>query len=149
MLFYRDIPFSQISHIKDLWEMNRKYHENSSKFFGSLYSSLIFEERINSFSRFSKEHIKITLAENSEDGKLLGYCISTFEGIEGQTQTLHVLEEVRGTKIGKNLMNKHIKWLKDNNCQSITITVSYENSCTIGFYEALGFRPNTLEMRLM
>lgn len=148
MFCYRDIPFSQILIIKDLWEMNRKYHENLSESFGNLYSGLIFEERINSFSNFDKDHIKITLAENSDNGKLLGYCISTFKGIEGQPQTLHVLEDIRGTGIGRNLMNRHVEWLKNNGCEIITITVSYENNNTIEFYETLGFKPNTLEMRL-
>lgn len=148
MFNYRDIPFSQVPVIKELWDKNRKYHEDLSEFFGDLYSNMIFEERITSFADYDKNHIKITLAENSHDGTLVGYCISTFEGIEGCTQTLHVLEDVRGTGIGRNLMNQHIEWLKNNGCEIISITVSYENNTTIMFYESLGFRPNTLEMRL-
>lgn len=148
MICYKDIPFNQVSVIKDLWERNRKYHENMSEYFGELYSNIDFKDRINYFSNFDKNHIKITLTEESENGKLLGYCISTFEGIEGHTQTLHVLEDARGTGIGKNLMKRHIEWLKDNGCEIITITVSYENNSTIEFYKTLGFRPNTLEMRL-
>lgn len=148
MICYKDIPFNQVSVIKDLWEKNRKYHENMSEYFGELYSNIDFKERINQFSNFDKNHIKITLTEDSENGKLLGYCISTFKGIEGQPQTLHVLEDVRGAGIGKNLMSRHIEWLKDNGCEIITITVSYENNSTIEFYKTLGFRPNTLEMRL-
>ncbi len=148
MFCYRDIPFSQVSAIKELWERNRKYHEDLSEFFGDLYSNMIFEERISAFADYDKNHMKITLAENSHDGTLVGYCISTFNGIEGCTQTLHVLEDVRGTGIGRNLMNQHIEWLKNNGCENISITVSYENHKTIMFYESLGFRPNTLEMRL-
>ena len=148
MIRYRDIPFNQVSVIKDLWERNRLYHENLSVNFGELYSNLIFEERIGTFSNFDDDHIKITLAEDSENEMLLGYCISTFKGIEGQPHTLHVLENARGTGIGKNLMNLHIKWLKDNGCETITITVSYENNNTTEFYSSLGFKPNTLEMRL-
>jgi len=148
MFYYIDIPFNQISIIKDLWEKNREYHEDLSEFFGELYSDMIFKERINSFAKFDEDHIKITLAKNSHDGALVGYCISTFEGIEGCTQTLHVLETSRGTGVGRNLMNDHIKWLKNNGCEIITITVSYENNATIMFYKSLGFRPNTLEMRL-
>lgn len=45
-------------------------------------------------------------------------------------------------------MNRHMEWLKDNGCKIITITVSYENNNTIEFYKTLGFKPNTLEMRL-
>lgn len=148
MVCLRDISFSQVSIIKDLWEKNRKYHENLSEFFGDLYSDLVFEERINSFSTFDKDHIKITLAEDTLNRNILGYCISTFEGIEGETQSLHVAEEIRGSGIGKSLMDSHIKWLKNNGCKDITITVASENTNTIEFYKTLGFKANTLEMRL-
>lgn len=148
MVCYRDIPFNEVSIIKEVWERNRKFHEEISKFFSDLYSDIVFEERINEFSSFDKDNIKITLAEDAESCNLLGYCISTFEGNHGQPQTLHVVEEARGTGIGKELMNRHIEWLKNNGCEVITITVSYENNNTIEFYEAMGFRPNSLEMRL-
>lgn len=148
MFKYMDIPFSQVSVIKDLWERNRKYHEELSEFFGELYLNMVFEERINSFNKFDENHIKITLAKTSNDESLIGYCISTFNGIEGSTQTLHVHENFRGTGVGRNLMNSHIGWLKGNGCEVITITVSYENNNTIMFYESLGFKPNTIEMRL-
>lgn len=148
MINYRDIKFNEISIIKELWERNRKYHENISENFGSLYSNLIFEDRINSFSSFDENHIKITIAENKDDGKLLGYCISTFEGSRGEPQTLHVLKDARGNGIGRKLMEDHLKWLKVNGCSEITITVSYENYNTIEFYKSLGFSPNTIEMRM-
>ncbi|MCM1988947.1 GNAT family N-acetyltransferase [Oceanirhabdus seepicola] len=148
MVCYRDIPFSEVAIIKEVWERNRNFHEEISKSFKELYSDLVFEDRINVFSSFDKEHIKITLAEDEESCRLLGYCISTFEGNQGEPQTLHVVEEARGTGIGKELMNRHIEWLKNNGCEDINITVSYDNNNTIKFYESMGFKPNTIEMRL-
>lgn len=147
-MFYRDIPFSEISAIKDLWERNRKYHEKISKNFGDMYSDLVFEDRIKPFGLFDKEHIKITLAENSSDKEILGYCISTFEGPEGETHSLHVRENARNLGIGKTLMNSHIEWLKNHGCTNITIIVAFENENTIEFYKTLGFKENTIEMRL-
>jgi len=148
MVSYRDITFSEVSIIKDVWERNRKFHEEISRFFNFIYSDIVFEDRISGFSIFDKDHIKITLAEEVDSCKLLGYCISTFEGNHGQTQTLHVIEEVRGTGIGRALMNSHLEWLKSNGCDNITITVSYENQTAINFYHTLGFKPNTIQMRL-
>ena len=148
MVCYRDISFSEVSIIKEVWEKNRKFHEEISIFFKCLYSDIFFEDRINGFSSFDKEHIKITLAEDEDCGRVLGYCISTFEGNQGETQTLHVVEETRGTGIGKELMKRHIEWLKNNGCEDITISVSYDNNNTIKFYESMGFKPNTMEMRL-
>ncbi|MCT4618757.1 MAG: GNAT family N-acetyltransferase [Marinisporobacter sp.] len=148
MVGYRDISFSEVSIIKEVWERNRKFHEEISKFFKHLYTDIVFEERINGFSSFDQEHIKITLAENTDNNRVLGYCISTFEGNKGEPQTLHVIEEARGKGIGKELMQRHMEWLKSNGCETITITVSYENYNTIEFYKSMGFMPNTIEMRL-
>ena len=39
--------------------------------FGYLYSSLVFEERINSFSSFDEDHIKISIAEGQINRDLL------------------------------------------------------------------------------
>lgn len=149
MVCYRDIPFSEVAIIKEVWERNRKFHEEISKYFKHLYSDIVFEDRIDVFSSFDKDYIKITLAEDEDNCRLLGYCISTFEGNQGEPQTLHVIEEARGAGIGKELMKRHIEWLKNNGCESISITVSYENNDTIGFYQSMGFRPNTIEMRMI
>lgn len=148
MIFYRDIQYSQISVIKNLWEKNRVYHENLSKYFGDNYSNIIFEDRIKHFSNFDSNHIKITIAENSEN-QIIGYCISTIDGIAAETHSLHVAEDARGLGIGKNLMNRHIEWMKNNSCTNITLTVAYENSNTISFYNSLGFKENTIEMGLI
>ncbi len=147
MVYYRDIPFSRIADVKSLWERNRKYHENLSESFGYLYTGLIFEERMKPFEVFNEECIKITLAEN-EEGGMLGYCISTVKGGEGETQSLHVSEAARGQGIGKKLMNSHIEWMKNKGCTNISITVSFENTETVNFYKSLGFKENTMEMRL-
>lgn len=148
MVSYRDIPLSGISVIKDVWERNRKFHEEISTFFDYLYADLIFEDRMDGLRGFDENHIKVTLAEASGSSDLLGYCISTFEGNRGQPQTLHVIEEYRGSGIGKALMIRHLDWLSSNGCEDVTISVSYENTRTIDFYKSLGFWPNTLEMRL-
>jgi ribosomal protein S18 acetylase RimI-like enzyme len=102
---------------------------------------------MNPFSSFDEEHIKITTAQES-DNKILGYAISTYGGNEGCIHSLHVAEDVRGLGIGKNLMNIHIDWLQKNGCKDISITVAVENVNTIEFYKNLGFKENTIEMRL-
>lgn len=148
MICYRDIPYGDVAIIKDVWERNRAFHEKISQYFGDLYSELVFEKRIKGFEAFDAEKIKITVAEESEGGAVLACCISTFEGRFGEPHTLHVVEEVRGMGIGKELMRRHVEWLKVNKCGAITVTVACENSKTIAFYESLGFMPNTLQMRL-
>ena len=147
-MIYRDIPYSQISIIKELWERNRKYHENLSDSFGFLYSDLMFEDRMIPFSLFDNVNIKITVSENTENNEILGYCISTIKGNEGETQSLHVSNDVRRLGIGRHLMNIHIEWMRSKGCKNIIITVAFENKNTIDFYRCLGFKENTIEMRL-
>lgn len=148
MIVYRDIPFNEIAVIKYLWEKNKKYHEDISEFFGDDYASLNFDDRINAFCTYEKDNLKITIAEDSISDITLGYCISTFQGIEGQTHSLHVSEESRGLGIGKELMQRHLEWLRSSGCKDISITVAYENTNTIDFYKSLGFKLNTIEMKL-
>lgn len=148
MFYLRDILYSEILIIKNLWEKNRCYHEKLSKNFGDMYSNLVFEDRMKAFKIFDKDHIKITIAENLSNKEILGYCISTFVDVKGETHSLHVCEDSRSLGIGKSLMKNHIQWMKDNGCINITIIVSFENENTIEFYKTLGFKENTIQMQL-
>lgn len=74
MIEILDIPFDKIEVIKNLWEKNRKYHEDSSEYFSEEYSYIYFEERMERFREFSKESLKITVAKDNDD--YIGYCIS-------------------------------------------------------------------------
>lgn len=144
-----DIPFAQVSLIKELWEKNRIYHRDISENFGDLYDEISFEERINNLNIFDEQQLKITIAEEPISSQIVGYCISTLKETMGETLTLHVDEKHRNSGIGKKLMESHINWLKKNGCKTIVITVAVENYSTIEFYKSLGFKANTLEMRLV
>jgi len=140
-----DISYNDIDIIKNLWEKNRLYHENSSEYFKELYHSISFDERIKDFSIFNKDTIKITVAKNNDE--YIGYCISTIVDETGELQSLHVGESNRGNGIGRQLAFKHIEWMKEMNCKVIGVTVSQENESTIRFYKKLGFYPNTVYMQ--
>lgn len=137
-----DISYDEVEVIKNLWEKNRQYHENTSEYFKESYRFISFEERIKDFE---SQTIKITVAK-SDDG-YIGYCISTIIDGKGEIDSLHVDAHNRGSGIGTKLVIKHIEWLKENNCKVIGVTVSQENETTIGFYKKLGFYPNTLYMQ--
>ncbi|WP_425449624.1 GNAT family N-acetyltransferase [Dethiothermospora halolimnae] len=146
MVKYYDIPFEQIGGIKELWEKNRQYHENTSKHFKEIYQFIRFDEKAKSFSGFPKDKLKITVAE--KDNQYVGYCISTIRGDKGEVESLHVDSESRRMGIGRELMNRHIKWLREKSSKVIGVTVSQENDSTISFYKKLGFYPNTLYMQM-
>ncbi|MFZ5968389.1 MAG: GNAT family N-acetyltransferase [Bacillota bacterium] len=140
-----DIFYDEIEIIKDLWEKNRQYHENTSEYFKELYHSISFGQRMKAFSALNEETLKITVAKSND--KYIGYCISTIIDGKGELESLHVDETHRGKGIGKRLAAKHLEWMKEKNCKVIGVTVSQENESTIRFYNKLGFYPNTLYMQ--
>ncbi|MGE5678541.1 MAG: N-acetyltransferase family protein [Pseudomonadota bacterium] len=145
MLEFNDISYSEVSIIKELWEKNRKYHENISEFFSDSYKGIEFESRIKGFEAFDGDSMKITVAR--DDNRLIGYCISTALDGKGEVESIHVDENVRGGGVGRQLVERHLCWMRDKGCKIIGVTVSQENEPTIGFYRKLGFYPNTLYMQ--
>lgn len=140
-----DIDLKDINRIKELWEKNRLYHERSSEHFGSDYKSVCFEERMSKFNDFDDNMLKITIC--SEGQTIIGYCISIIDNSVGEVESIHVEESKRGCGIGEKLVNNHLQWMREMNCERIGVTVSHENESTIRFYEKLGFYPNTLYMQ--
>lgn len=140
-----DISYVGIEAIKELWEKNRLYHENTSEYFKESYRSISFDDRIKAFSGFDNDSIKITVAKS--DGKYIGYCISTIVNDKGELESLHVDEANRRNGIGRKLVMRHLEWMKEKNCKVIGVTVSQENEPTIMFYRKLGFYPNTVYMQ--
>lgn len=140
-----DISFDEIEIIKNLWEKNRQYHENSSEYFKDSYRSISFNDRIGAFSVFNSDAIKISVAKSNDE--YIGYCISTVIDGRGELDSLHVDEANRGNGVGKKLVMQHLEWMNEKNCNVIGVTVSQENEATISFYKKLGFYPNTLYMQ--
>lgn len=140
-----DINYEEVEIIKNLWEKNRQYHENTSEYFKQAYRFIRFDDRIKAFGEFDKDTMKITVVGNN--GKYIGYCISTITDENGELASLHVDEKYRGNGIGKELVDIHIEWMNEKKCKVIGVTVSQENKATINFYKKLGFYPNTLYMQ--
>lgn len=143
---YIDITFENITLIKELWEKNREYHEKNSEYFSNDYQKISFEDRMSKFKDFNEEMYKISLCQ--ENNKVIGYCISTVNNLVGELESIHVEQSKRKLGIGENLVNTHVQWMKQMECEKIGVTVSQENTATIGFYKKLGFYPNTLYMQV-
>ena len=140
-----DISYNQVNIIKSLWEENRVYHEKISEYFPQIYMNIDFYKRIKEFSIFSADEIKITVAKNND--RYIGYCISSVLKERGEVQSLYVSESERGSGIGKELILRHLEWMKNMKCTVIGVNVSQENQLAINFYKKLGFFPNTLYMQ--
>lgn len=145
MVEFFDIGYDEIAIIRELWEKNRKYHEDTSEYFKEAYRGLDFNQRMKGFSDIDSSSVKITVAKNNE--RYVGYCISTVIDGKGEVESVHVEQSSRGDGIGTRLVQGHLDWMRQKNCSAIGVTVSQENTSTIGFYRKLGFFPNTLYMQ--
>lgn len=141
-----DINYESVNDIKILWEKNRIYHEKNSLHFEELYRSITFEDVLESLKHINQKDLKISVA--LRDDSCIGYCISLVHIGSGELKSLHVDQSYRKLGIGKELVNRHITWMKEKECKSINVKVSHENEPTISFYKDLGFYPNTLDMQL-
>lgn len=140
-----DIAYEQIGILKELWEKNRQFHENTSEYFKAEYHDISFSERIKGFNKIDKENLKITVVKSNNE--YVAYCISLIDGDKGELQSLHVDEENRENGIGREIVAKHLEWMNEKQCKVIGVTVSQENVVAIKFYKQLGFYPNTLYMQ--
>jgi len=145
MLEMFDIGYEEIAIIRELWEKNRKYHEDTSEYFKEAYQGLDFHQRMKGFSNIDSASIKITVVKNNDE--YIGYCISTAIDGKGEVESVHVEEASRGDGVGTRLVQEHLDWMRQKKCSVIGVTVSQENTATIGFYKKLGFLPNTLYMQ--
>lgn len=144
MIHITDLEIKDIKLIENLWIMNKDYHSNISSYFRENYGDLDFSGRFDKLTNM--EAHKISVAKDDED--IIGYIISVINESKGEHLSFHVNESYRGKGIGTSLLNEHIKWLKNQDCKSIAIKVSYENNSTIDFYKSKGFMPDTLDMYL-
>jgi len=138
MIEITDISIEEINCIKELWEELNKIHYKDSVYFKDHYNSFTFERRIEKFTAVNASNIKISVAK--ENDAVLGYCISTKEGSNGEIDSLFTDTKIRGQGIGKQLLNRHVEWLKENGCSKLRVAVSYGHESAVkNFYNKAGF----------
>lgn len=147
MFNYKELEESKINVVKNLWNKNRIFHQKNTAYFSMDYTNLNFEDRMKkllSRSKFSK----ITVVEN-KDKQVIAYCMSIIDKVSsGEIATLYVEEEYRRMNIGKHLLELHIGWFQDNNVVNVWVEVLHDNLSAIKLYENIGFRKDTMKMRI-
>lgn len=142
-----DIGLGDIELIKELWEANRRHHEEITPHFKSQYRGKSFEERMADLTDCVATDLKITVLE--EGGRRVGYCLSRIDGGRGELETLHVEAGARGRGCGKALIEDHVAWMRERGCETIGVAVLADNAETVKVYRKLGFYPNTMYMELL
>ncbi|TWX47191.1 GNAT family N-acetyltransferase [Colwellia hornerae] len=64
----------------------------------------------------------------------------------GTIPLLAVLPQSQGLGVGKNLIEFAEKWSKDLGCRLLHLEVFANNKKANGFYQTLGFKPETVQM---
>ncbi len=142
-----DIKKEDILMIKNLWEKNRKFHQDKTQNFSYEYLNLNFEERMANIFNSDDIIYRITGIINQTES-IIGYCLSIIQKNKGELCTLFILEEYRNQGLGHILVREHLNWFKKNKCEDIVVNVLVENESTIKFYKLLGFKENILNMKI-
>ena len=139
-----DIGIDELPKIKELWNLNERYHREKSKYFSSKDSNVCFQDRIESW-RKAKE-IKITKIES--EAELVGYCISVIEKNIGNIESIFIKENLRRNGIGTKAISEHIEWMNKMKCKKINVATVYGNEEAIEFYKKLNLLPKKIVFEL-
>jgi ribosomal protein S18 acetylase RimI-like enzyme len=137
MIEISDISKDKIYRLRNLWEKLNKLHYEDSIYFEDFYESFTFDKRIEALMKIGDENLKISVI--GEGQRFLGYCISSVDGENGEIVSIYVDEELRDRGFGKELMNRHVAWLKEMGCANIRAAVSFGHDSVIDFYHRMGF----------
>jgi len=78
-------------------------------------------------------------------GRVTATIMAGWDGHRGWIYSLAVHPDIRGTGLGRQLVNHAVNELKKRNCPKVNIQVMPGNTGVIGFYRKLGF---TVEERV-
>lgn len=143
-----DLAPGELRRLEPLWERNRAFHEASAGPFAAAYRGASFAARMAALTALGEDGMLATVAV--EDGRDVGYCVSTARDGEGELATMHVIEGLRGRGVGRALASRHLAWMRERGCASASVTALAANGPTLAFYRSLGFRDHlaTLGMDL-
>lgn len=75
-----------------------------------------------------------------ENGKLIGYQISTTTQLGGHLARLAVLPEYQGTGIGYALLDDMLSQFERRGIRTVTVNTQHDNQVSLSLYQKAGFR---------
>jgi diamine N-acetyltransferase len=134
----------EISIIKPLWEGLNAYHLSKSTHFKKHFSEFTFEKRMEGLDK--RERLIAYVAR--ENGKDIGYCMVTVDGLNGEVDSLFVETTYRGRGVGEELMSLALKWLAEQKCETVRVSIAEGNESVLDFYRRFGFLERLTVMQL-
>jgi ribosomal protein S18 acetylase RimI-like enzyme len=143
-IVYKTIESEEIDKIRFLWEKLREHHLNNSNYFKEKYREQTFQMRKAGLLKKIKDgKLRIDIAENTKDGILVAYCVSSVNiddiNKEGEIDSIYVEENFRKSGIATNLVESALSWFKNENVSVTRISVAEGNEQAFAFYEKFGF----------
>ena len=130
-----EIPKERLGDIEHLWNHLNQYHNDKSSHFNDYSEKHDF---LNSRKTLlARDKLAIFVAV--DEGKMIGYCISSIEGGLGEIDSMYVMKEYRNNGTGTKLASHAMAWLQRNSPIEINIYVAEGNESIIPFYERSGF----------
>jgi ribosomal protein S18 acetylase RimI-like enzyme len=124
-----------ITDIRLLWEELNSLHERVSNNFKQNFSNFSFEKRINAF----KDRYSFVVFVAKENNYLIGYCIASVKGSDGEIDSIFIDASHRRMGMGEKLMASAVAWLNERNVDNIHVYIAKGNESVLGFYEKLDF----------
>jgi ribosomal protein S18 acetylase RimI-like enzyme len=83
--------------------------------------------------------------DNNEN---IGYCIATVDGLNGEIDSLFVETAHRGRGVDQELVSLALKWLEEQKCETVRVSISERNESVLDFYRRFGFTERFVVMQL-
>ena len=128
--------------IQSLWEELNQLHYEQSPNFKDRFKNKSWERRKKELS--SKSRNILMNYVTTDDNNIIGYCISTVDKEDntiGEIDSLYIDKAFRKSGIGKQLMDRAIKWLIEQGTKTQKLLVGVGNEQVFDFYRQFGFYP--------
>ncbi len=142
-IIYLEVNRQEIDIIKPLWEKLRDHHRKLSPNFSERYIELTFENRRDDLLKKSiNGSLKIDIVKDRDTKWLIGYCVSSIsEELEGEVDSIYVEKNYRSLGIGKELVERALKWMDANKVKTKKIGIAVGNEDLLSFYGRYNFLP--------
>jgi ribosomal protein S18 acetylase RimI-like enzyme len=87
-----------------------------------------------------------TILMATDNGETIGSVMCGYDGHRGWVYYLAAAPSRRGDGIGRKLMTAAEDWLRDRGCPKIELMVRDTNTATLGFYDALEYERQPVEV---
>lgn len=131
----KTIDGSEIECIRKLRDSLNLYHTTKSTHFHNHFSKYTFEKWVERMKR--RDRLMTYVAQDK--GENVGFCMATIDGLVGEIASLFVREPYRDRRVGEELISLALKWLEEQECEAIRVSVVIGNERVMDFYRRFGF----------